>query len=274
MEQTDTAPKTRLRPWRWGIFLTLGVILVAWLINTPPGLFGKADAVGYAICHRLSERSFHIGTRQLPLCVRCSGMYLGAMWGLVFQAWRSPRRARLPGLWVWIGMGIASLAFMIDGVNSYLHLIPELGLSGLYEPRHSLRLITGEGMGLVIALLLYPIFNQTIWARYEYTPAIKTWRDGLGLLAGSAILAGLVFIEKPITLYPLALVSSLGVVIVLTLLYTTLGIVTFRRENRAEHWKHLMIPVCLGLIACLAQISLIDWVRFTLTHTWGGIPLP
>src|SRR5450759_1456011 len=55
------------------------LVFTGWFINTPPGLLGKADAIGYAVCHRISERSFHIGSIQLPLCARCSGMYLGAV---------------------------------------------------------------------------------------------------------------------------------------------------------------------------------------------------
>ena len=62
------------------------LVFIGWFITTPPGLFGKVDAIGYAVCHRISERSFHIGSLQLPLCARCSGMYLGAVMGLVFQS--------------------------------------------------------------------------------------------------------------------------------------------------------------------------------------------
>ncbi len=67
------------------IFIAVGLLLVGWLWNTPAGLLGKADALGYAVCHRIDVRSFHLGERQLPLCARCTGMYLGAMLGLVFQ---------------------------------------------------------------------------------------------------------------------------------------------------------------------------------------------
>ena len=67
------------------VAVVAAVVLAAWLVNTPPGILGKADAVGYAVCHRIDERSFHIGDRQVALCARCTGMYLGAVLGLVFQ---------------------------------------------------------------------------------------------------------------------------------------------------------------------------------------------
>jgi uncharacterized membrane protein len=35
-------------------------------------------AVGSLICHQLPARSFHLWTAQLPVCARCTGIYLGA----------------------------------------------------------------------------------------------------------------------------------------------------------------------------------------------------
>ena len=40
---------------------------------------GKADHIGYAVCHQISVRSYFFGDHQLPLCARCSGQYLGAL---------------------------------------------------------------------------------------------------------------------------------------------------------------------------------------------------
>lgn len=35
-------------------------------------------AVGAAVCHQRPERSFHLWGRQMPVCARCTGIYLGA----------------------------------------------------------------------------------------------------------------------------------------------------------------------------------------------------
>ena len=42
-------------------------------------------AVGGVICHQLPERSFFIDGRQLPVCARCTGLYVSGVAGLV--AW-------------------------------------------------------------------------------------------------------------------------------------------------------------------------------------------
>ena len=42
-------------------------------------------AVGSVICHQLPERSFFLDGRQLPVCARCTGLYLSGAAGLA--AW-------------------------------------------------------------------------------------------------------------------------------------------------------------------------------------------
>ena len=73
-------------------------------------------------------------TVPLPLCARCSGMYLGVVAGILFQFIRYPRKGGMPGWKTGIPFMIFVLAFGIDGLNSYLHLFP--GLPGAYEPNN------------------------------------------------------------------------------------------------------------------------------------------
>ena len=43
-----------------------------WLYNTPPGLLGKADAIAFAICHRLVSHSIHDGRASHAACARAA----------------------------------------------------------------------------------------------------------------------------------------------------------------------------------------------------------
>jgi len=38
---------------------------------------------GAVICHQRPERSFHAGPQQYPVCARCTGLYVGAPFGLL-----------------------------------------------------------------------------------------------------------------------------------------------------------------------------------------------
>ena len=63
MENASAAP--RLANFsRFLVPIAAILVFAAWFSFTPPGLLGKADAVGYAICHRIDERSFQLGDRK------------------------------------------------------------------------------------------------------------------------------------------------------------------------------------------------------------------
>jgi hypothetical protein len=72
VERAGFLARLGVSSWRLLIVTAFGLVLLGWLINTPAGLLGKADAIGYAVCHRIDLRSFFIGERQFPLCMRCS----------------------------------------------------------------------------------------------------------------------------------------------------------------------------------------------------------
>ena len=274
-----TAPPIPSVPHKWparalpALFVAVaGLAFASWLLSTPPGLLGKADAVGYAICHRIDGRSFHLGDRQLPLCARCTGIYLGALAGLAALVVMGRRAGGLPTrpmLVVLFGF-IAVMGF--DGVNSYLTLFP--GLPHLYEPQNWLRLVTGTFNGLALAALVYPVLNQTLWKDWENRPVVAGPRD-LGVLVGLGLtVIGLVLTDNPVILYPLALLSAAGVVVLLTALDATFLLILTRRDGRAERWTGALLPLLGGFTLAILQIALVDAARFAIFGSWGGFVLP
>jgi uncharacterized membrane protein len=275
MSTTDPhfSPTPR-RPWLARLLLILlatGIVLV-WLIYTPHGLLGKADAVGYAVCHRIDLRSFHLGDRALPLCSRCTGMYLGASVAFLFVAARGRARAgAFPRRWILGAFGVLAVFFAVDGLNSYLAFFP--AAPHLYTPNNTLRLLTGSGLGLAMGVLVVSGFNQSVWVQVERSRPIESWLDfGLLLLAALGVDL-LVLTENPLLLYPLALVSSLGVVALLTIVYTMLALLLSGRENKTAHPRQLVGPALVGFSLAMLQIAALDVVRYVLTGTWGGFAL-
>lgn len=253
---------------RWLLIGALVLVVLGWLNATPGGLLGKADAVGYAICHRIDARSFHLGNRQMPLCARCSGMYLGFLTGLVFLGITRPRFGGLPEKRMLIGLGVLVLAFAVDGINSYLHLFPNA--PGLYEPHNSLRLLTGMGVGLSIAAVLYPAFNQTALTHWKPEPALKNLRQLVTMLLLGLLVSLLLLSENSLILYPLALFSAGGVLVMLSMVYGMLWMMIFKLENRIQHFGQLVLPLAGGLFFSILQIAVIDLGRYLLTGTWAG----
>lgn len=247
-----------------------GLVLLGWWVNTPAGLLGKADALGYAVCHRIASRSFFIGDRQTPLCARCSGMYLGALLGIIYLA-RFGRRAGLPPLKVSLVLGAFLLAFGVDGINSYLHFFPNA--PSLYQPENWLRLLTGTGLGLGIAAILVPVVHQAVWPVYDARPALAGWKELLPLIGMAGLIDLAVLSDNPLLLYPLALLSGASVLLILSMVYAVVWVMLTKRENRFRDYRQLWVPLLAGFLTAIIQIALFDAGRFWLTHTWTGFNL-
>jgi len=254
------------------------VIFALWFSVTPPGLLGKADAVGYAICHRIDERSFQIGERQLPLCARCTGEFYAAGISLLFFSIVSSKKSGMPGWKLGAPLLLFLAAFGIDGTNSFFYLFKQTAggaldhIPNLYIPNNTLRLFTGSGMGIALASILYPAFNQSAWKGADADRALS-WKK-LGVLISIILLVDLaVLTEHPIVLYPIAIWSVLGVLALLVMVFTMIWILIMRQENEFDSIKQMWMPFLAGTTLAFLMIGVIDLLRFSLTGTWGAFPM-
>ena len=262
------------------VVLAAVLVFTGWLLYTPPGFLGKLDAIAYAVCHRIAERSFHIGSIQLPLCARCTGMYLGAVTGMVFQSINGGKRSKVPSWSIIAVLLVFVVAFGVDGINSYLYLLKQIrpgilqSIPNIYIPNNTLRLLTGSGMGLVMAVMLFPAFNQSIWTDYDDTRSgLPGWKAFSLLLGIQIIFDLLVMTGSPLILYPVALISVLGVLLLLTMVYTIVWVMITGQENKYTKIWQLWLPLLAGFTITMIQTFGIDLLRFWLTGTWGGFPL-
>jgi len=279
MNQMETQPiRQKLQNiLRWFVPVAAAFAFAAWMYISPEGALGKLDAIGYAVCHRIDVRSFHIGDRQLPLCARCTGEFYAAGLALIFQIFISGKRSKLPSRGIIAVLVLFFLAFGIDGSNSYLYLLKQTShgalskIPNLYIPNNTLRLFTGSGMGIALAAVLYPVVNQTLWRDLDNRPALE-WKP-LGILVGLVIVINLLILtDSPIVLYPIAYLSSLGTLSLLVIVFAILWIMIMREDNTFENPRQLWLPFLSGFTLAMLMILSIDFLRLQLTGTWGGFP--
>ena len=252
--------------------LTFTILVIGlWLLFTPGGLLGKADAVGYAVCHRIDLRSFHLGIRQLPLCARCTGMYLGALTTLIGFILTRGKAGAFPSRGIQIVLvGFAGL-WALDGINSFLSIMP--GFPYIYTPDNTLRLLTGTLLGSALATMIYPVFIQSVWDAGQDQVVIPSWRWFLSLLGSLMIVDLAILTENPLVLYPLVLLSAVGVITLLMFAYSVLVVSFMKRPPIGDSWLKLWPILTAGFLLALSQVALIDLLRYLITGTWDGFSL-
>lgn len=103
------------------------------------------------ICHQRPERSFHLGGTQLPVCGRCTGLYLSGAIGAL-AAWFGLRRRPL---------GRRRLALIIAAVPTALTV--SLEFIGLIHPTNLVRAASALPLGATAAW----IFVRSLRAEAE-----------------------------------------------------------------------------------------------------------
>ncbi|MCS7179091.1 MAG: DUF2085 domain-containing protein [Anaerolineae bacterium] len=263
---------TRHSRWAHWVAGALAFLVIgAYGLLTPPGLLTKMDWIGAAVCHRIPSHSFVLAGRPLPLCARCTGTFLGALTALLGQAMILRRRgANFPPPVIMAFLLGFILLMGVDGVNSYVDLVR--GTPLFYQPRNELRLITGALNGLALGALLWPMVNFSLW---RHPRPERTIRDGLDfgiLFLMEAGVVALVLVEGSSLLYPLALASALGVLMMLTLPMTILVVILAGWENRYDQWREAKMPLLMGLALAFLLIGLMDLFRYAITGTITGFP--
>jgi len=130
----------------WAILLVAATFMAS---RTHASALGTALIVGVygigsLICHQLPERSYHLWAAQMPVCARCTGIYVGAMLGALGAR---PLRA------------LGARALRHSRVLLVAAVTPTL-VTLVYEwttgdmPSHLIRAAAGIPMGLIAAWLV------------------------------------------------------------------------------------------------------------------------
>jgi uncharacterized membrane protein len=204
--------------------------------------------MGLGLCHQLPERSFFAGNMQVPVCARDTGIYLGflisfALISLIHRGER-PRGFPSPALWTIMGISLATMAW--DGITSY---------AGFRTTTNDIRLVTGLLTGFSVAVLVFPMVNEELWAASTSRRVLDSARRiaiwALGIPVAFA------FIRWVAPQLGIAYPVIVAVSIVLTLAAINLIIVAmlpaFDRKGRS--WSDLTLPIAIAVALAFLEIA-------------------
>ncbi|MBM3188630.1 MAG: DUF2085 domain-containing protein [Chloroflexi bacterium] len=195
----------------------------------------------------------------LPLCARCSGTFLGIIFGmLLLRLVGEGRASRMPPVFIVVILGALIGFWALDSVHS---VVSWLSGQGLYRPSNALRLASGMANGLALGTLLYPIYHGVMWRRTDPRRVLqRVWPLGILLGAGATCCAlMLAWSDAP---YGLWVALTFGATMAsLSLLNAMLIVLLLGKEGSAERWTQWGPFYGLGMVAALSETTALALVR-------------
>ena len=95
----------------------------------------------------------------------------------------------------------------------------------------------------------------------------------LFLILLQTVIGALIVLDIPFLYYPVMILSTGGVLVILSMVYTLIWTISVKKENTLTTWKDGIPLFLAGIITAMIQIGLMDLIRFSLTGTWQGFQL-
>ncbi|MGC4191883.1 MAG: DUF2085 domain-containing protein [Thermomicrobiales bacterium] len=253
--------------WLWmAIALTGAVAFLAF-----PGAYGaKAHSVLHGLCAQTPSHTFTFAGNALPFDGRMTGIYGGT---IVTFAWLAiDRRLRFygnPPRRIIVFLVACVVAMGLDGFNS---LLRDLGLWHPYPPTNVMRLVSGFGTGVALAVILTWLLASSMWNFSSPKPTVRSFGDlrGVafgGLAFGAAVLSG----WGPFFM-PIAALLMASAWMTLTVLMLVIVLLLFRIDERVRRLEDLHVPGAVAAALGLAVMLALAGGRFWLERV-AGIPL-
>ena len=248
------------------VYIT-GGILALLLFFPGASVLSRLQWLDSGICAQILSHSFYPGGYRLPLCARNTGIYLGFFVTLVTLYSTGKGRAQYIPRWSIVAVLVGGIAAMaIDGFNS---LLLDLHQPHLYQPDNLLRLATGLVTGLALALLFLPMLNRLFWRGYNEIRSVASWK-ALTLFLPVPVISFLsISSQAEWILYPVALLSTSGVLTLMSGLNMIVIVAMSKRDETFESYGELLPFFALALLCSVGELLLLAQGRLALVHLLG-----
>lgn len=257
----STNPQREVPPYRRYPAPLSGFLLMMGFLAAPFPLEHKAHALMHGICAQRPSHSFLLGANTLPMDGRMTGIYLGFIvaFGLLVVTGRHRHAGFLsPGSLLVVSLLVGAMA--VDGFNS---LFTDLRLPTLYDTDNRLRLLTGMGAGVGLAVMLAMLLGMSLWRAPDTRKRVTDrWWQPVGLYAAGVPLALLLMTESSLLFVPATIVLVLSA----TLAFSALALVSIvmirGRENTFDSTFELQPQLVLGMAGGVFAIGSLALLRF------------
>jgi uncharacterized membrane protein len=255
---------TLTRYWLWAaVALVAGIVFWA----SPGDYGGTAHAVLHGLCAQTPSHTLRFGDRMLPFDARMTGIYGGLLvtFLVILMSGRLLSYGNPPRPVVTLLGGLVAL-MATDGFNS---LLTDLGIWHPYEPSNALRVATGYGAGIALAVALCWLLSSSLWNLASPAVAVRRIQDLSGTALG-LIGYGLILAWRPEWLHlPVAILLVASAWLTVSLLMLVIVLLGLRFEASIRTAEQLHVPVAMAALLAISVMLGLAGARFWLERTLG-----
>ncbi|MCJ7665530.1 MAG: DUF2085 domain-containing protein [Actinobacteria bacterium] len=217
-------------------------------------LFDTLAFFGGGLCHQRIDRSFNSGIFNMPVCSRCTGIYLGIFLSLLTLVLIERRiKGEFPSLKIVL---VSIGAFLLMGIDVVLSTF------GFIQSNNIIRIITGFLTGWFMVLLLLPLANNSMFKKYSRKNYLdspkKFW---IWILVGLILCTTFIFTYSYVLIL-WSVISVFGMVSFTTLiLFILFFSLTRRLTGSIDSLKKYTISIIAGIAASFLLLSLFSCLR-------------
>lgn len=250
--------------WLWA-----AIIAVAGLVffGLPGGYAATSHALLHGLCAQTPSHTISFGGAMLPFDARMTGIYGGFLITMISILLRSTLFAYGdPPKRIVAMLALFVVVMAADGFNS---ILTDLMLWHPYESGNGLRVVTGYGVGVSLAVALSWLLASSAWNLGSPRVAIGRFRDlavpGVGLAGYGILLAA-----SPGWLHlPVSLLLVLSAWLTVTMLVLVFVLLVLKLDSRIRQVRQLHVPVAVSALLAISVMIALAGARFWAERTFG-----
>ncbi len=213
-------------------------------------IFKFLEFIGYGACHQHLNLSFNYMQEYMPVCSRCTGIYIGlVLSAALILLFERKIRTQFPGWKIIAAAAVLFAAMAAESGLSLLKIIPAYNTA---------RFLTGYGVGWFLPLFLIPLLNSVVFKPHLCLKEQYLRKSGhfiIWIFSGLAF--GLIFLvtyKQIILFWSIAAVAGLILLIAALILILVFAVSLKLRSTVQNPFKFL----CFFLPAIAISIAFIS----------------
>lgn len=198
--------------------------------------------ISSAFCAQAASHSFFIDGQKLPLCARCTGIYLGFLVVFIFWLFRIHKKpSKVFSLLFLAPITLSILYFTFDGISSILQM-PWVN--------NFTRLFSGLFFGQTLAILVLLVLSHSLWVKKADRAEVRiiTWPQWFALSVINLAIFIFFWFDIKVIFYAAGFLIIFGLVLNVFLINLAALATIISKKIAAKKTKIIFIVISLVLV--------------------------